>query len=134
MTITDTTIPTGTRHAFWIDESRRPGPRGHIPSVVFEGVSGHYPMVGQGEHAQPWYWGDTDTAKRLAAEANAALGLTPEDVSDIILSSMFAENIEAASREAAQARYDGRDDTTAAPEQTPLGALLRSIFETGNPS
>lgn len=43
MTITDTTIPTGTRHAFWIDESRRPGPRGHIPSVVFEGVSGHYP-------------------------------------------------------------------------------------------
>lgn len=121
----DTEAPATPRYAFWINEAQEAGPRGHIPSVVFEGVSGHYPMVGQGELAQPWYWGDTATAKDIARRENAKLGLTSDDVLDIITSSMFAENTEHAARDAAFARYTGAADVP------PMEAFLRDIFNTG---
>ena len=125
MTTTDTTVPAQTRYAFWIDPTQPAGHRGFIPSVVFEGVSGHYPMVGRGEHAQPWYWGDIDTAKRLAADENAKLGLTEQDVSDIIISSMFAENVALSVQEAAHARFIGQET----PPVSPMEALIREMFQ-----
>lgn len=62
---------------------------GYIPSVVTEGEPGHAPLTGNGKFASPWYWGKTyEAATEFAAKENAFLGLTPEDVLDIIGSSM----------------------------------------------
>lgn len=63
--------------------------RGYIPSLVTEGEPGHAPMLGQGEFSQPWYWGtDYDKAVEMAKGANERLGLSAEDVSEIIASSI----------------------------------------------
>jgi hypothetical protein len=62
---------------------------GYIPSMVTEGEPGHSPMKGNGPFAQPWYWGhDLDKAKEIAKKANEELGLTEDDVTTILLSSM----------------------------------------------
>lgn len=64
---------------------------GYVPSVVTENVAGHSPLTGQGECAQPWYWGhDLAKAKEIASDYNTRLGLTPEDVRDIVASSFAA--------------------------------------------
>jgi hypothetical protein len=64
---------------------------GYVPSVVIEGESGHYPMLGQGEYAAPWVWGtDLKLANQCAIEKNHDLGLTEERVAQIIASSMQA--------------------------------------------
>ncbi|MEU4243091.1 hypothetical protein [Actinoplanes sp. NPDC026619] len=48
-------------------------------------------MRGNGPLASPWYWGDDlVTARRIAAQANATLGLTDSDVRDIVASSFRA--------------------------------------------
>lgn len=61
---------------------------GFIPSTVFEGESGHYPMTGQGECSSPWHWGKTfEQAKEVCQIQNERLGLTREDVVRITLSS-----------------------------------------------
>lgn len=78
------------RSAFYVDETMKTE-HGYVPSLVTEGEPGHAPLVGNGDHASPWYWGqDIETARRVAAEANAQLGLTPQDVLEIVLSSMTA--------------------------------------------
>lgn len=65
--------------------------RGYVPSVVTEGEAGHSPLTGQGELSEPWYWGHNFVkAKEMAAEMNAKLGLTPEDVHAIFESSITA--------------------------------------------
>lgn len=65
--------------------------KGFIPSVVIEGESGHSPMKGQGEFASPWHWGMTmEIAEEIARDKNTSLGLTQEDVDEIVASSMFA--------------------------------------------
>lgn len=67
--------------------------KGFIPSVVTENEPGHAPLVGSGEFAEPWYWGHTyDEARTVADAENAKLGLTPDDVTIIILSSMGASS------------------------------------------
>lgn len=77
---------------YWIDISQEPpGPNkpGWIPSVVFEGQAGHYPMVGRDALSQPWYWGeDLDVARSICREQNDKLGLSPEEVDRIVASSI----------------------------------------------
>lgn len=64
--------------------------KGFIPSIVIEGESGHRPMTGgPSEFAVPYYWGDYETAKQVAAKRNADMGLSKKDVDEIICSSMF---------------------------------------------
>jgi hypothetical protein len=80
------------RSCYWINESQEPDPeRGYIPSVVTEGEPGHSPLSGNGAHAAPWYWGNLESARRIAFEENQRLGLTDEDVMAIVLSSMAAQ-------------------------------------------
>ena len=67
---------------------------GYIPSVVTEGESGHSPLVGSGRCASPWYWGKTyEAACAAAKKENARLGLTEDDVFDIVCSSMAAGRV-----------------------------------------
>jgi len=67
--------------------------RGWRVSVVFEGVTGHYPTgdldATAPDHKEPWFWGATyDEAEQVAAEANQALGHNEADVVQIISSTM----------------------------------------------
>lgn len=84
------------RTCFYIDITSWNG-RGYIPSLVTEGKPGHQLLAGDGLHASPWIWStdpDQDKAyeqaKRIAAQENARKGLTPDDVTEIICSSMAA--------------------------------------------
>ncbi len=62
--------------------------KGFIPSIVFEGEKGHNPMTGKGVGALPWHWGTTLAgAEEICRRSNEELGLTKEDVNEIILSS-----------------------------------------------
>lgn len=64
---------------------------GFIPSVVFENESGHYPLSGDGEFAQPWIWGSTfEEAQATCNAANELRGVSREQVQRIVLSSMRA--------------------------------------------
>lgn len=67
--------------------------RGYIPSLVTEGERGHAPLVGNGDFASPWYWGETiEKAKQHCRDENAKLGLTEDDVTTIVCSSMRPED------------------------------------------
>lgn len=65
--------------------------RGWVPSVVYEGVPGHFPLTEAREFTSPWMWRPSlEQAKALAAEANAELGVTPQRATEILLSSIGA--------------------------------------------
>lgn len=94
------------RYCFYVDESMNT-PNGYIPSMVTEDEPGHAPMIGNGELSQPWYWGtDIDTARRIARESNHKLGLTDDDVEEIMQSSITASIREQGRKDAAQERLD----------------------------
>ncbi len=77
-------------YCFAIMESER-DPQGYVPCVIVEGEPGYSALRGSGPHATPWYWGTTrDVADELCRKANEELGLTPERVMRITLSSMAA--------------------------------------------
>lgn len=83
-------MPRQKRRAFYVDETMKTD-QGYIPSVVTEGEPGHTPFAFNGEFASPWYWGhDIETARKIATQLNAELGLTEADVREIVLSSMAA--------------------------------------------
>ena len=64
---------------------------GFVPSLVTEGMPGHQLLIGRDEYSVPWVWGETHAeAQQVADDYNAQLGLKPEDVSAIILSSKAA--------------------------------------------
>ena len=65
---------------------------GYIPSLVTENEPGHAPMMGNGEHATPWYWGKTiERAKEVCARVNKQrFGITEQTAERILASSMFA--------------------------------------------
>lgn len=68
---------------------------GFVPSLVFEGVAGHYPLIGNGRFASPWVWGPTfGDAQRMADEANEQLGYSKVEALLILASSMRASNEE----------------------------------------
>lgn len=94
------------RRAYFVDESMKT-PEGYVPSVVTEGVSGYRRMMGNGEHARPWFWGnDLETAQKIAAEANEAMGLSEADVKAIIDSSITKQIRSDASEERANERWE----------------------------
>ena len=81
------------RFCYYVDPTQARRPEGFIPSAVFEDDPGHYPMLGNGPGSAPWYWGETiEEAKEACREENDRLGLSEQDVADIIASSMRAQN------------------------------------------
>lgn len=75
------------RTAFFIP-SEQFDENGYIPSIVVEDEPGHTPLRG-GPNGTPWYWGRTyNEAAAVCRKANADKGLSQEDVSTIIGSSM----------------------------------------------
>jgi hypothetical protein len=59
---------------------------GFIPAMVTENEPGYGLMSGNGPGAAPWYWGDRELAERTAKSSNEKLGLSEQDVADIIRS------------------------------------------------
>jgi hypothetical protein len=81
------------RRCFYIPPDAYVEGRGFVPSMVTENEPGHAPLGGSGEYSQPWYWGaDYVTATAIADTENRRLGLTPEDVAAIVISSMALMN------------------------------------------
>lgn len=79
------------RRCFYIPPDAYVEGRGFVPSMVTENEPGHNPLGGNGDYSQPWFWGTTyEQATAIAASQNEQLGLTPEDVTAIIASSMGA--------------------------------------------
>lgn len=79
-----------------------------VPCVVTEGQAGFSRMNGNGTAAQPWRWGrDYTKAAELASQANTELGLSPDDVLAIRVSSVRAGNTGAAGELAARAAAGG---------------------------
>jgi hypothetical protein len=61
---------------------------GFFPSVIYSGLTIQHALTGKGLRAVPHYWGKTwEEAQRICRERNEGLGLTKEDVADIIASS-----------------------------------------------
>jgi hypothetical protein len=78
------------RYCFWVPVAPH-DENGYVPAMITEGQAGYRLMLSNGESAAPWYWGDTrEEALMIAAEANVRLGLSDEDVADIIASSLAA--------------------------------------------
>ena len=76
---------TEPRKCFWIPAESET-PKGFIPALVTEG-QGYGLLAGNGPFAQPWYWGSTrEQAMAVAAAENRKLGLSDQDVADIIMS------------------------------------------------
>lgn len=82
-------------------------PNGIIPAVVEEDDPGYAPLIGNGEHASPWYWGmDIETAQRICDESNARIGVTPERAREIVASSIAASTARDARRQEFADRLD----------------------------
>ena len=86
----------GVRYCFYVPEDALVPGEGFRPSVVFEDVSGHFPngtwpYEGKPGQSRPWFWGfDLQQAKRICDEKNAELGITKEEATRIVASSMGA--------------------------------------------
>ena len=79
------------RWIYYIDPSQDPGDDGYVPSIVAEDEPGHAPLKGNGELAQPWYWGKTRAdAEARASDENAKRGIDPDEALSILMSSMRA--------------------------------------------
>lgn len=64
---------------------------GWVPSWVTRDEPGHTPFAGNGDCAQPWYWGTSyEQAKAVADAENAKLGISQAMAAEIILSSVRA--------------------------------------------
>ena len=62
---------------------------GYVPSVVDKDEPGHCPLLGQGEFASPWMWGETlEKAQEVCKVKNERLGLSSKEVDEIVASSM----------------------------------------------
>lgn len=79
------------RKCFYIPVDQHVPGKGYVPSLVTENEAGHAPLTGQGELSEPWFWGDDyEKACEIARQENARLGLTEDDVQEIIESSVAA--------------------------------------------
>lgn len=64
---------------------------GYVPYLVVEGCPQAWPMLGRGEGAAPWVWGqDLAKAEEVCRKANADRGISPEEADRIVASSMRA--------------------------------------------
>jgi len=86
-------LQSGKKYCYTILATSYVKGKGYIPSIVFENESGHFPLAGNPAKMQEaWYWGeDLETAKKIAAEKNAELGISEEEAFRIVGSSMFAK-------------------------------------------
>ena len=83
---------TRPRQCFYIPPDQRDD-NGWIPSLVTEGQPGHAPLTGNGPLARPWYWGKTlEEAQGIAIIENARMGISREDATVIVLSSIRADS------------------------------------------
>jgi hypothetical protein len=92
----DALEPAPPRQCMWINPSQNPDKYGgYVPSLVVENEAGHSPMLGRGEGAAPWTWGDTlEQAEKVCADYNErTFGLTETDCLRIVASSMAASRI-----------------------------------------
>lgn len=79
----------GARWCYYVPSDSNYDGNGFVPSLVVEGVAGHVPMMGRGEAAQPWYFGDTyEQAKRTCERVNRDRGISPLEADAIVASSM----------------------------------------------
>lgn len=81
------------RWCLYVDAGQDPAVHGgFVPSRVVENEAGHSPLLGNGPHAAPWiFGGDYKSAAKMADDYNRdKLGLTREQVDDIVISSMTA--------------------------------------------
>jgi hypothetical protein len=77
------------RYMFYIPADALVMGKGYRPSIVFDGVAGHFPNGGG--DVEPWYWGDTiDKARAIARKRNETLGLSEDDETRILASSVIA--------------------------------------------
>ena len=83
------------RLCYYIDPFQDPKTHGgYVPSAVYEQESGHYPLLGSGDFAIPWIWGETLVeAESICEKYNRELGLSPRDVARIISRSMLLARI-----------------------------------------
>jgi hypothetical protein len=103
----DTSIPPPPRWCYMIMVGQTSQGQ-YVPSVVVENEPGHAPLSGNGPLSEPWRWGaDYDKAREIARQANHEMGLSDEDVLDIVTSSMRASNVEDARRNEVLAKLDG---------------------------
>ena len=79
-----------TAFCYYINPAQDPDEHGgYVPSMVRRGESGHFPMLGRGAYATPWIWGKTlAEAENVCEQQNIKLGLNPNQVNEIIASSM----------------------------------------------
>ncbi len=64
---------------------------GYVPSMVVEDDPNHYPMLGKGDHAAPWVWGEElEQALRICTNKNNDMGISHAEADRIIGSSMRA--------------------------------------------
>ena len=81
---------SGKRFCYYISPTQQATEDGYVPSLVFEGVSGYFPLNGRGKGATPWFWGKTlKEAEETASIANEKLGVSEMEAMKIIASSMF---------------------------------------------
>lgn len=64
---------------------------GYVPAVVEQNKPGYWPLLGRGTCASPWIWGQTYAeAEATCLEQNRKRGISPEQATQIIASSMGA--------------------------------------------
>lgn len=82
-------VPPGTPYCLYIDVAGYSDELGgFVPSIVYENVSGHFPLSGK-PGGTPWVWGpEYADAQRAADECNRRLGITRERALEIVTSSM----------------------------------------------
>jgi NAD-dependent oxidoreductase involved in siderophore biosynthesis len=83
-------VPAGTPFCFYVSGTLVPqdGQEGLIPSIVYENISGHFPLSGGKPDDGPWVWGPSYAeAKQQEREANERIGVSPERAMDIVSSS-----------------------------------------------
>lgn len=81
----------GRRWCYAIPLNAYKDANGIVPSLVVEGVAGHFPMRGKDDRSAPWYWGKTrDEAERICERVNAQRGISPAEAQRILDTSIFA--------------------------------------------
>lgn len=82
-------ISEGARYVFFLSSSDYDEKKGYIPCVAVENEPGYCPMGGNGEGAEPWYWGtDRAIAQKLCDKRNERMGYDKKTALTILASSM----------------------------------------------
>lgn len=84
-------MDAGARWCYAIPANAYTDGQGIVPSLIVEGVPGHFPMLGNGPASSPWYWGKTRAEADATCErANAKRGISPDVAREIETASIAA--------------------------------------------